>query len=381
MDNYRVRKYKSLVIEGLEFDLKIPHLTPQKAQADEDGKPVMDAKNCFQIKTELTVEDITNTTITSWKTPKDWSEINKTKLLLTTFPSLMVYHDTTQDRKGQKYCQGRHNNHFHVVLDLTKSDKKLSAHPMYRQLKQTSKYGNKGEDLEIDNVEELVGEIEEDDIGFAALQATPVEKRKQKENRTATEEKQTHVNLGKIPLMQSMIDRQQVLTALLKKFPQAKTLSELVSLVQDKPTRDKLISMHHTTGANTSFNIAETLASQQVDNMTVLELLQEVVEINLEEYHTPLHTAQMIIGFLEANNINPVVWFTVWRSVIKERFPRKRGIAITGESNPGKTLLTKVVFECLNQYTGEVSTQDTFPFQGLVGKKNWNLRGRCHNHG
>ncbi|GFN82047.1 hypothetical protein PoB_000855300 [Plakobranchus ocellatus] len=62
--------------------------------------------------------------------------------------------------------------------------------------------------------------------------------------------------------------------------------------------------------------------------MTVLELLQEVIEIDLEEYHTPLHSAQMIIGFLGANNMNPVVWFSVWRAVMKEKFPQKGGIAI-----------------------------------------------------
>ncbi|GFN89817.1 hypothetical protein PoB_001632300 [Plakobranchus ocellatus] len=374
MDNYRVRKFKSLVIEGLKFDCKIPHLTPQKNLTDEEGNPIMNEQHHFQIKQELTIQDVYDTTATSWKTPREWFEeqgnmpvINKTKLVLNTFPALVVYHDTTNERHGKKYCQGRHKNHFHVIIDYSDQPKKLSANPIYRQLKQAARgkepkanisyqnvrslarliyylkfdgekiflgsnnqwlldfWNSVTEDLEIDQLEDLVGDVEEDDVSFQNLQKLPVEKRKEKEEAKPTEDEKTHINLGKIPLMQQVIDRQQILTSLLKKYPGTKSLAELILVVTDENIRKKLISIHHLSGANTTFTISQKIANQEIEKMTVLQLLQEVVDIDTSDYHTPLQTAEMIIGFLEANGIDPVVWFTVWRAVMKEKFPKKKG--------------------------------------------------------
>ena len=90
----------------------------------------------------MNIDDVESDTVTSWKTPnqhrapdKAQKAINKLKILMNELLSLLVFHDTSETRTTAKYCQGRHKNHFHLFVDVSKSSKKLSALPANRQCK------------------------------------------------------------------------------------------------------------------------------------------------------------------------------------------------------------------------------------------------------
>ncbi|KAK3748593.1 hypothetical protein RRG08_011675 [Elysia crispata] len=139
------------------------------------------------------------------------------------------------------------------------------------------------------------------------------------------EKEETSIELGKVSLNQRVVDRQKILTHLLKKYPEAKGCADLISVMkEDETTKNKILSISHQQGANVTFQISKTISTKEIDCMTIIDLLEKVVEIDQEEYHSPLQSAQMIVDFLDNNNnINPVLWFTVWRAVIRERFPKK----------------------------------------------------------
>ena len=54
---------------------------------------------------------------------------------------------------------------------------------------------------------------------------------------------------------------------------------------------------------------------------------------------------------------------------MNEKFNKIKGMALTGASNSGKSMMTKLVFSCIEEFIGKVSNQDNFPFENLVGKK------------
>ncbi|KAK3748592.1 hypothetical protein RRG08_011674 [Elysia crispata] len=170
----------------------------------------------------MNIDDVESDTVTSWETPnqhrapdKAQKAINKLKILMNELLSLLVFHDTSETRTTAKYCQGRHKNHFHLFVDVSKSSKKLSALPAYRQCKNACKYGTGGnpvamlsyqnvrtlagllyylkfdrektfpgtnnqflldywnditKNLDVEDVVDIVGDVELDDISFEGLQ-------------------------------------------------------------------------------------------------------------------------------------------------------------------------------------------------------------------
>ena len=110
------------------------------------------------------------------------------------------------------------------------------------------------------------------------------------------------------------------------------------------------------------------MANNSTKDFSVLDCVRDL-PVFMEGFHTPEESAQIIHAWCEAQGIEPVVWFTVWRDLMNEKFNKVKGIALTGASNSGKSMMTKLMFSCIEEYIGEVSNQDNFPFENLVGKK------------
>ena len=141
------RKYKSLVLEGLDFDCRLSHLCPQTRVLDEHGKVMVSEKFKYVLKREMNLDEIEAKICHSWKTKQDVMQeqsefmpiINKLKALINNKASLvLVFNDTTDVMNLPKYCHGRRNCHFHIIVEHN-DDKKLSADPCYRALKRTCK--------------------------------------------------------------------------------------------------------------------------------------------------------------------------------------------------------------------------------------------------
>ena len=116
------RRYKSLVLEGLDFDCTLSHLCPRTRVLDEHGKVMVSEKRKYELKREMFLDEIESEICFSWKTKQDVMQeqsehmpiINKLKALINNKGSLVVYHDTTGVKNIRKYCHSRRNCHFHV---------------------------------------------------------------------------------------------------------------------------------------------------------------------------------------------------------------------------------------------------------------------------
>ena len=180
---------------------------------------------------------------------------------------------------------------------------------------------------------------------------------------------ETNLTLGKVKITEPVQTQQAVMTEVLSEFPTAKDYPQLLTkMKKDDPRRQAVIQIANSGTSSMKFKIAREMATNNTKDFSVLDYVRDLPS-HLEGYHTPEESAQIIHAWCEAQGIEPIVWFTVWRDLMNEKFNKIKGIALTGASNSGKSMMTKLMFSCIEEFVGEVSNQDNFPFENLVGKK------------
>lgn len=158
------------------------------------------------------------------------------------------------------------------------------------------------------------------------------------------------------------------MTELVKKYPQAKSLTDMITSLTPESTEWRAVcTVAGASNGQKIFQIAKSQVTKENQEKPVMEQIKALPDV-MKDYMTPHHSLAMLNAWLLEQAISPRYWYCLMNMLLRGLAIKKIGIYLHGESNSGKTMLSNSTWDCLASIVG-YTTRDNFMFQDCAGKK------------